>query len=73
MAWLGAAVDVQAQSDAVLARITTATDKKALKDCDIVVEVRGRLLALPLQILHIGNSESIAVAYRARGSHGETS
>lgn len=28
----------KAQSEAVLARISTSTDKKALKDCDIVVE-----------------------------------
>ncbi len=37
--WLSSCGVLQAQSDAVLARITTSTDKKALKDCDIVVEV----------------------------------
>ena len=34
----------KAHTDAVLGRITTATDNKALKDCDIVVEVRKRVV-----------------------------
>jgi 3-hydroxyacyl-CoA dehydrogenase len=36
----------KAHTDAVLARLTTSVDKKALKDCDIVVEVSRRALGV---------------------------
>ncbi len=56
--------ELQAQSEAVLARISTSTDKKALKDCDIVVEV-GACLPVHLFCVCFGLS-SLALALCCR-------